>query len=865
MQKVLIYLKTYLLSIISTILISVFFSFLIFPALISSKYANGILTITSLDTFIAITAIVLLLLTLSWNKANDLWQRYKNTYRLEKPFWVYLDYIYVFIILSVLLIYFFQRRSIPNQSFEFELFASINFFLVICWFFSSYLWKGQKRENKSSANVNIDLYSLSDEPIERAEQDLLERTQFIDDLYKEIINFPLNDSFVFGLFSSWGEGKTSVINLLKKRFKENNKFLLVNFEPWHFKDEDAILVAFYRQVEGTINEKFIVPGLRRTFTKYQKILSAGISQVGLNIDLSFPNESIEEIKKRIEFFVAKINKKIFIIIDDIDRLQPEESLAIFKLVRLNAKFKNTIFLLSFDQLVVKKYLKKSFEIDTEYLEKLVQKPIQLPTIEQKQIDQFFDVHLHRLFDKTAIPEAVIKEFDKEFYYIYQTQIRKLVKTLRQAKRFLNGLLSTFPLIKDEVNFYDYFILEAISIFYPKVFSDIWRNPWFYIPANWDVKTSLMSPFNFASDEKEKYSRIKEHIENLAKDEQEPEILKELLKAIFFVEVKNAFDVMTTDYSNSAIRYRAEQRITHPECFKKYFMLQVPSAEISDEFVKTTLDLWNAAEKDKREKLLEKTIFDLQKKEKLLEILQKLNVFKNNISKELSLSIIDVLYKNANKLSKKGTEDFWNSEYDKAEMLIIILINDKIEKNQIQNKLEEIIVETPDLRFAVQVVLSCKQASGGGFYNIYESMQIEELQNKVAGRLKKYFVDEKRDIFEEFQDERDWGFVLYQWASNWMTFLGNNSKTVNSYINSLLNEDVKRFTKFLVHWRNKEREGALVFRLNEFIKIYDIDEFEKLAQKFVKDKNLLKEEKELIEQFLVDVKKKSKINQGQTLT
>ena len=864
-QKVLIYLKTHLRSIVCTILISAFFSFLIFPTLISFKFIKDILTITSLNAFIAITSIILLLLTISWQRTNILWQRYKNTYNLDRPFWVWLDYINLFIILSAILIYFFQRGSIPSQSSEFKLFASINFFLLFFWFLSSYFVKVGKRENTSSANVDIDLYSLSDEPIEIDQQDLLERTQFIEDLYKEIINLPFNDSFVFGLFCSWGEGKTSVINLLKNKFKENDKFLLVNFEPWHFKDEEAILAAFYGQIEGTISKKFIVPGLRRTFTKYQKILSAGISQVGLTIDLSFPDESIEEIKKRIESFVSKINKKLLIIIDDIDRLQPEEILAILKLVRLNAKFKDTIFLLSFDQIVVKKYLKDKFGMDTEYLEKLVQKPIQLPAIEQKQIDEFLNVNINRLFDQTAIKDATIKKFNEEFYYIYQTQIKKLFKTLRHAKRFLNSLLSTFPAIKNEVNFHDFFILEIINNFYPKVYIDIWRNPWYYIPAKWDVTTSLLSPFSYGAREEEKSSRIKDHIENLAKDEQEPEILKELLKTIFFVEVKNAFAVSRTGYDNVASSYRAEQRITHPECFRKYFMLKVPSSEISDEFVRTTLDLWNTTEKGKRENLITKTFFDLQKKDKLLELLKKLNVYKDDISKELSVYIVDVLYKYANNWSKKGTENWWNSEYDKAEMLMLILISDKIEKNLIQNKLEEIITETPDLRFAMQVVSSCKEARGGGFYNIYESIKIEELQNKVTGRLQKIFVDGRRDIFDEMSEERDWGLVLYLWASNFETFAGNNKTTVNSYIISLLNSDGKKFVKFLAHWRSRGRDDALFFRLDEFIKIYDIVKFEKLAHKFEKDKSLLKEEREIIKNFVMDVMKKKKTNQDPTST
>lgn len=59
---------------------------------------------------------------------------------------------------------------------------------------------------------------------------------------------------------------------------------------------------------------------------------------------------------------------------------------------------------------------------------------------------------------------------------------------------------------------------------------------------------------------------------------------------------------------------------------------------------------------------------------------------------------------------------------------------------------------------------------------------------MSGRLKKYFIDEKRDIFDELPDEKYRGLVLYQWVTNWMTFTGENKKIVNNYIFSLIRND-----------------------------------------------------------------------------
>ncbi|MBA7662598.1 hypothetical protein ES703_70627 [subsurface metagenome] len=735
MKKLMDYIFINISHIVVIILVSVFFVFLIFPALINLEFIRNFLSATAKEPFIGITALALLFLIYSWTRAQSLWQRYKNIHKLEKPPFVYPDYIVLFIVFSGILIALFQANAIPNMSLEFRVFASFNLIFIIACFLSSYFWK-KKKEEREISNIDI-TYSLSDEPIQFDKQDLLGREKFIGDLYKEITNLPFTDPFIFGLYGSWGEGKTSVINLLRNKFKENENFLTVNFDPWHFKDEDAILAAFYSQIEQALSQRFVFPGLKRIFTRYQKLISMGLAQAGIKIDFSDTKESLEEIRQRIESYIAQTKKKIIIFIDDIDRLQPSEVLLIFKLVHLNAKFKNTIFLLCFDPIVIQNYLKENLNADPEFLEKIVQKPVPLPAIEQRNIDQFLDIHIDRLFDELVILKEKREKFEEDFPYIYKTQVRKLFKTLRHAKRYLNGLRSTLPPIKNEINLYDFFILEVIRIFYPRIFNDIWRNPWFYLPLNWSDTTYFLSPFSFATKEDEKYSQIKEHIENIVKNEKEGEVLKELLEAIFFVEVKNALGRGRTDYSNVAGSYRAEKRITHPDCFRKYFMLKVSPLEISDEFVETTLDLWHSAEKTEKESIIGKTFFELQKKEKLLEFFKKLMVFIDKIQRDIALDIVKVIYKNAGKFSKKGTENFWNSEYDKSESLLLWLINDKMEKGKIQDVLEEVIMNTPNLPFAVRVVLSCKKERGGSLYNVYESIKIDELQNKVSNRLKEY--------------------------------------------------------------------------------------------------------------------------------
>ena len=294
-------------------LMSIFFVFLLFPVLINLECIKIFLTIDSWEPFIAVTALVLIFFIYSWGEAQDLWQRCKNTYKLEKPPCIYPFFVILFVVFSALFIFLFQRKYIPYSSPKFNTFGVINIALILFWIFLIIFCKEKKRKQKVSPGDN---YSLIDEPIKFIEQDLLGRAEFIENLYKEVISLASDDSFVFGLNGKWGEGKTSVVNLLKGKIEENDDFLVVNFNPWYFGNEKAVLNAFYKQIEQALSQKFVFPNLKETFTKYHNLIYLGMSRAGIKMDFSHVEESIEKTKERIESYIRHSEKKIIIFIDD---------------------------------------------------------------------------------------------------------------------------------------------------------------------------------------------------------------------------------------------------------------------------------------------------------------------------------------------------------------------------------------------------------------------------------------------------------------------------------------------------------------------------------------------------------------------
>src|SRR5881628_1548344 len=98
---------------------------------------------------------------------------------------------------------------------------------------------------------------------------------------------------------------------------------------------------------------------------------------------------------------------LVVIIDDIDRLRPDEIRLLFQLVKANADFPNLVYLLLFQRDIVELAVGESGLPGEEFLEKVVQVAFDLPRIEAEKLQrQLFD-GVNRLL----AAEEVGKHFD----------------------------------------------------------------------------------------------------------------------------------------------------------------------------------------------------------------------------------------------------------------------------------------------------------------------------------------------------------------------------------------------------------------------------------------------------------------------
>jgi predicted KAP-like P-loop ATPase len=561
---------------------------LIIPLVINFEPIKLFLSNPSPKHILSIIISVIVILLLTFNLNVQFVKKYINNFSLSIPSFVVVDYIFWILLSMLFLSIILFTEYFVGFSDKIWMYSLILIQIVIVYYLFSFVSILNPKFARKKENEIVD--ELSDNPINTMEDDLLGREDFVKLFAKEIKSFEIfgGQSYVFGLHGKWGEGKTSVINLVKNEIKDNDDFIIINFNPWQYKDEQAIIAAFFYEIEKTFTDHYLLNDIKGYLQKYIKLVSFGFVQLEFKIDIFTESQSFHKTKTKIQNYINRLDKRIVVVIDDIDRLNFSEMQLIFKLVSLIAKFDNFIFILLFDYTLVEKYLADN-QIEKEYVEKIIQKSFKLPLPEKSKISKYLYDGIKKIFQDNKFRKEDIDVFFKTFDYQYNIKLQECFITLRNVKTFLKLLKFELPLVAHEVNLHDFCLLLILKVFYLKIFEDIIQNPRVYINIPITEKVSITGIFDVM--DKDKDEKIKKHIDELIQAERNPLLVLQLLSNLFplIAKIYNSFGV---DKYRIDRTERYEKRISDYELFDKYFTLSVSTKIMSDKYLEEIIENWN---------------------------------------------------------------------------------------------------------------------------------------------------------------------------------------------------------------------------------------------------------------------------------
>lgn len=427
----------------------------------------------------------------------------------------------------------------------------------------------------------------TDRPIDTCEQDLLGRASFSKQLGRAIYDYNGKDGLVIGLYGKWGSGKTSVINMAVNEMitlakQENNMPLVMKFAPWNYSDKDNLISIFFQSLKNKIelqdNEE-LKKEVGKALNDYAgafdalsliPIVGSGVAAIlktvaqaqGTNL---MQGADLEKTKELLESALVEVNKKIVIIIDDIDRLTNSQIRDVFQLVKQVADFPNIIYILAMDREVVRRALQEVHNVDgNEYLQKIIQVPFEIPELRKSKLNSIFFSRLDEVVKEIS---DKIKWDDMYWKDVFQNCIEPYINTLRDVNRVINTFQFKYGAMYEETSFEDMIGITTIEVLDPELYKWIGNN-----------KEAVCGGFfhGLSFDKSDKDYR-KKYSEEFLSLEINPDRAIRCIAAMFPMFANDVNEKGFEYFSSSDIR--SKMRAAHKERFELYFMYDLDDIRI----------------------------------------------------------------------------------------------------------------------------------------------------------------------------------------------------------------------------------------------------------------------------------------------
>jgi predicted KAP-like P-loop ATPase len=418
-----------------------------------------------------------------------------------------------------------------------------------------------------------------DQPLESTENDRLGYSFFAEELAQTITSRTPSDGYTIGVYGPWGSGKSTILNFVENELRGiDSAPAVVRFNPWWFSGRGDLVEKFLTEMGAQLESEEGFPDIRSNLADLSSALSkvpfgamtgvpAGQGFAALHRLLQQDGESIDELKEGIHTELKESDRKIVVIIDDIDRLTPSEITLMFQLIKSIADFPNVVYVLAFEQEVVVNALQEeaNFRDGKRYLQKIVQLPLHIPKQKEGALESL-------LLDQLAeTPGDHIVE-EERWNSLLSSGVLPLLDTPREVVRLANTVDVMSASVGNEVNFTDLVGLEALRVFHEDVYTEIKSSPNRFVGHR---TPSLRSP-----QEPDQYEDLLSDLDS----DREP--VESILKTLFPMVNDNLNDQSSAfgDWD----QMRVDKRICHRERLPVYFRLTIPDGEVSSTEMGTIL-------------------------------------------------------------------------------------------------------------------------------------------------------------------------------------------------------------------------------------------------------------------------------------
>lgn len=307
------------------------------------------------------------------------------------------------------------------------------------------------------------------------------RKDFAESLAERIRETAGKESFAVGISGSWGSGKTSFLQYVDKSIGDKDD-IKIWFYPWNSNSADSVISDFFNLLSEKVSP--LNSRVKRELHRYASSLTDNVSGGGVGeiMNSLFPcASSLEEMKENINDMLEELHGRVYVFIDDMDRLDRSEVMEVLKLIRNTANFSKITYIVAFDREYVTEIIDKNgIGRANDFIEKIFHLEITLPEVEGYAIPRLIWYSLRDVLkdypeQRQILLNQLLRHINGGEYYI-----TRFIGNYRSALRFANvmghhvGFLGDTGRLKD-LDFRELFWLEVLRCAYPDEYNVLYSH------------------------------------------------------------------------------------------------------------------------------------------------------------------------------------------------------------------------------------------------------------------------------------------------------------------------------------------------------------------------------------------------------
>lgn len=440
------------------------------------------------------TAIIIVLFTI-WC-GYRLWNNWR-TYKYSDAFTASL----VFFVITTLYYRFY------NGSFNFVPLVGMVTYVDVLWIFAvlfvleAIVNKTVRKKPNSKGEKNA---ILLDSPIETPKEDLFDYYSEAMHIATTLSQLPEDKAVSVAVLSSWGNGKTSFVNLIKYAIKYGNddksmfEHIIVEFNPRQSKNISSIQEDFFKALTEAIPNE---ANIRKKISNYLENIGIQDIHPVAKIFTGLLKDSKEDATSEVNDALDNLGKRLIIFIDDFDRLTDTEIIEVLKLIDNNAAFRHTVFITAYDETAVSNALKK-YESGNgiAYIDKFFTLRFHLPLRSDGSI---VNAMYRMLKDKIGSDVDLLHTMNQRYRIVAEC-----IRNLREVKNFYNMFQIDYAFNKKhKINFDEYFLLELMKFRYYDDYYNLYKKEYIdsrslFLNHNADATYTLKQAYSRGKNDEE---------------------------------------------------------------------------------------------------------------------------------------------------------------------------------------------------------------------------------------------------------------------------------------------------------------------------------------------------------------------------